>query len=292
MIDRITPNPSPETEAALKEQGFTDLPLIAAGRSRFAGFSNTEAAHYLVVEDSFPNGRPDLSAGGVILCDRETAERADTMKVTACLNPLHTTLAVYGCLLGYTRIWQEMEDKDLSSLVRHIGYDEGLPVVVDPKVIDPRSFIDELIGKRLPNKALPDSPQRIATDTSQKIPVRFGHTLQSYEREDPERLGKLTYVPLALAGWLRYLLAVDDEGKAFGPSPDPDLEGLQQALSGLALGKADAAAVHAACAPILSNANIFGIDLYPSGLGAKVEQMLLEELSGPGAVRQTIERYL
>ncbi len=292
MIDRITPNPSPETEAALKERGFTDLPLIASGRSHFAGFSNTEAAHYLVVEDSFPNRRPDLSAGGVILCDRETAERADTMKVTACLNPLHTTLAVYGCLLGYTRIWQEMEDTDLVSLIRHIGYDEDLPVVADPKVIDPRSFIDELVGKRLPNKALPDSPQRIATDTSQKIPVRFGHTLQSYAQKDPARLDQLTYIPLALAGWLRYLLAVDDEGKAFEPSPDPDLAELQQALSGLSLGHADAASVHAACAPILSNANIFGIDLYPSGLGAKVEKMFLEELKGPGAVRQTIERYL
>lgn len=26
------------------------------------------------------------------------------MKVTTCLNPLHTALAVYGCLLGYTSL--------------------------------------------------------------------------------------------------------------------------------------------------------------------------------------------
>ena len=30
------------------------------------------------------------------------------MKVCTCLNPLHTALAVYGCLLGYTKIGDEM----------------------------------------------------------------------------------------------------------------------------------------------------------------------------------------
>lgn len=292
MIDRITPNPSPETEAALKEQGFDDLPLIAAGRAHFAGFSNTEQAHYLVVEDSFPNGRPDLSAGGVILCDRETAERADTMKVTACLNPLHTTLAVYGCLLGYTRIWQEMENPDLVALIRHIGYDEDLPVVVDPKVIDPGSFIDELLEKRLPNHALPDAPQRIATDTSQKVPVRFGHTLKAYAENPDLDPSSLTFIPLAIAGWLRYLIGVDDNGAPFDPSPDPLLDELQAQLSPLSLGCADAASVHAAAEPILSNREIFVVDLYEVGLGAKVEQMLLEELSGPGAVAATIKHYV
>lgn len=291
MIDRITPNPSPETEAALKEQGFDDLPLIAAGRAHFAGFSNTEAAHYLVVEDSFPNGRPDLSAGGVILCDRGTAERADTMKVTACLNPLHTTLAVYGCLLGYTRIWQEMENPDLVALIRHIGYDEDLPVVVDPKVIDPGSFIDELLEKRLPNHALPDAPQRIATDTSQKVPVRFGHTLKAYAENPGLDPSSLTFIPLAIAGWLRYLIGVDDNGAPFNPSPDPLLDELQAQFSPLSLGTADAASVHAAAEPILSNREIFVVDLYEVGLGAKVEQMLLEELSGPGAVAATIKHY-
>jgi fructuronate reductase len=292
MIDRITPNPSTETEHALAEQGFSDLPLISAGRSTFAGFSNTEEAHYLVVEDSFPNGRPDLTAGGVILCDRTTAEAADTMKVTACLNPLHTTLAVYGCLLGYTRIWQEMENPDLASLVRHIGYDEDLPVVVDPKVIDPKSFIDELLTHRLPNRALPDAPQRIATDTSQKVPVRFGHTLAAYQASPSLDPASLTYIPLAIAGWLRYLLGVDDAGNAFEPSPDPLLAQLQAQLSSLSLGCTDAAAVHDAVAPILSNKEIFVVDLYEVGLGEKVEGMLLEELTAPGAVATTIKKYI
>ena len=43
---------------------------------------------------------------------------------------------------------------------------------------------------------------------------------------------------------------------------------------------------------ILSNANIFGIDLYEAGIGDKVEAMFLEEIAGPGAVRATLKKYL
>ena len=291
MIDRITPNPSPETQAALREGGWDDLDLITTSGPTFAGFANTEAAHYLVIEDSFPNGRPALEEGGVIMCDRETAERADTMKVTACLNPLHTCLAVFGCLLGYTRIWQEMENPDLVALIRKLGYDEDLPVVVDPGVIDPRAFIDELLAERLPNRSLPDAPQRIATDTSQKVPVRYGHTLHAYLDAGRDVSG-LVAIPLVIAGWLRYLLAVDDRGEAFEPSPDPLLADLQAALAGISLGETDPAKVHEALAPILSNAEIFSLDLYEAGVGEKVEGMFAELNAGPGAVAETIGKYV
>lgn len=292
MIDRITPNPSPETEDALKAQGFSDLAIHKSDNGpAFAGFSNTEEAHYLVIEDSFPNGRPALEKAGVIMTDRDTAEKADTMKVTACLNPLHTCLAVYGCLLDYTRIWQEMEDEDLVALIKHLGYDEDLPVVVDPKVINPEEFIEELLTKRLPNKALPDAPQRIASDTSQKVAIRYGHTLTAYVEAGKDVSG-LTYIPLTIAGWLRYLVAVDDNGQAFTPSPDPLLEQLQGYVKDLALGTTDAAAIHAAAQPILSNKEIFTLDLYEVGLGEKIEGYLAEELAGPGAVRATIKKYV
>ena len=291
MIDRITPNPSPETEEVLAERGWEDLKLIAApSGAHFAGFANTEAAHYLVIEDSFPNGRPALEEGGVIMCDRETAERADTMKVTACLNPLHTCLAVFGCLLGYDRIWREMENEQLVALIRHLGYDEDLPVVVDPKVIDPQSFIDQLLAERLPNKSLPDAPQRIATDTSQKVAIRYGHTLGAYLAAG-KSVSELTYIPLTIAGWLRYLLAVDDAGNAFTPSPDPLLAVLQDKLAAIELGCTDAEAIHAACEPVLSNTEIFTLDLYQAGLGEKIEGMFAEMLAGPGAVAKTIEKY-
>ena len=293
MIDRITPNPAEAVAQHLAAEGWSDLPLIPNGPVNFAGFANTEQVHYLVVEDSFPNGRPALELGGVILTDRETVDKADTMKVTTCLNPLHTGLAVYGCLLGYTKIADEMRDADLVALVKRLGYDEGMPVVVNPGVIDPKEFIDVLVEHRLPNPSLPDAPQRIAQDTSQKLPIRYGHTINAYLAAG-KSTSSLVGIPLVIAGWLRYLEAVDDTGAAFTPSPDPLLAGLQKRLAdgGIELGVTDAATIHATMQPILSNSEIFDCDLYEAGLGERIEGMFAELNAGLGAVRATLHAYL
>lgn len=293
MIDRITPNPAEGVAKTLADEGWSDLPLIPNGPVNFAGFANTEQVHYLVVEDSFPNGRPALEKGGVILTDRETVDKADTMKVTTCLNPLHTGLAVYGCLLGYTKIADEMRDPELVALVKRLGYGEGMPVVVDPKVIDPKQFIDVLVEHRLPNPSLPDAPQRIAQDTSQKLPIRYGHTINAYLSAG-KSMDSLVCIPLVIAGWLRYLEAKTDSGEDFTPSPDPMLEELQGKLAagGIELCVTDAVAIHNAVRPILSNKEIFDCDLYEAGLGERVEAMFAELNEGPGAVRATLKKYL
>lgn len=293
MIDRITPNPSEEVKAILEKDGFTDVDIIHTAKgTNIAPFANTEVVSYLVIEDSFPNGRPDLTAGGVILTNRETVDKADRMKVTTCLNPLHTALAVSGCLLGYTRISAEMKDPDLVALIKHIGYEEGLPVVENPGILSPQAFIDELLEKRLPNPNIPDAPQRIACDTSQKVPIRFGETIRSYVEAKDKDPKTLTYIPLVIAIWLRYLLGTDDKGADFTISPDPLLPMLTKQLASLALGITDAATIHCAVQPILSNETIFGSNLYEVGLGAKVEAYLAELLEGPEAVRNTIHKYV
>lgn len=291
MIDRITPNPSPEVAQYLKEKGIEDVELIhTGGGTNIAGFANTEVVQYLVIEDSFPNGRPALDKAGVILTDRETVDKVDRMKVTTCLNPLHTALAVAGCLLGYERISDEMKDTELVKLIRHIGYEEGLPVVEDPKILSPKQFIDEVVEQRLPNPYIPDKPQRIACDTSQKIPIRFGETIKAYAKL--ERASELTFIPLAIALWLRYLLGVTDEGQIFEPSPDPLLTELQQQVGSLQLGNTDEVMIHNAVAPILQNNRIFGCDLYEVRLGKRIETYLQELLVGPQAVRKTLQKYV
>ena len=291
MIDKITPRPAPSVEQGLAADGIEEMtPFVTPGGTFLAPFVNAERPQYLVIEDAFPNGRPPLEEAGVIFTDRETVNRVERMKVTTCLNPLHTALAVYGCLLGYTLIADEMKDETLVRLVRRIGYDEGLPVVTDPGILSPKAFIDEVIGERLPNVFMPDSPQRIATDTSQKIPIRFGETIRSYLADPARDPASLTGIPLALAGWLRYLLAVDDAGAPMACSGDPLLGELQAVLKGVALGDPDSAGEN--LRPILSRADLFGVDLYEAGLAEKVTAMLREELAGPGAVRRTLERYL
>ena len=44
--------------------------------------------------------------------------------------------------------------------------------------------------------------------------------------------------------------------------------------------------------PVLSNAHIFGVNLYDAGLGDKIEGMFREEIAGIGAVRATLKKYL
>ncbi|MCF0103819.1 MAG: mannitol dehydrogenase family protein, partial [Eggerthellaceae bacterium] len=292
MVDRIVPNPSEEVAQQLESQGWEDTQITENPcGANIAGFSNSEEIWYLIVEDSFPNGRPALEKAGVILGSRDTADKADTMKVTACLNPLHTSLAVYGLLLGYDRIWKEMKDPQLNALVRQLGYTEDLPVVVDPKVIDPREFIDKLVEERLSNPFMPDAPQRIACDTSLKIPIRYGVTLKSYE-DRCLSVDDLIAIPLFVAGWLRYLIALDDQGKAFEPSSDPRLEEMRAHLCGIEIGESNLQKIHDAVEPILSDAELFGVDLYELGLGKKIELLFVEELAAPGAVRATLKKYL
>ena len=292
MIDKITPRPAKVVEEALAAAGIEDMsPLVTSKNTFIAPFVNAERPQYLVVEDRFPNGRPPLEKAGVYMTDRDTVNNTEKMKVTTCLNPLHTALAVYGCLLGYDSIAAEMKNPQLKALVEKIGYDEGIPVVVDPKILSPMDFIHEVIDQRLPNPFIPDMPQRIATDTSQKVPIRFGETVKSYIARSDLEVTELTFIPLAIAGWLRYLLAVDDQGKPMECSADPMLETLQAQLTGVKLGDPDSASDEV-LAPILSNPALFAVDLCQAGLAGKIGGMLREELAGPSAVQKTLEKYL
>ena len=143
MIDKITPRPDPRVAEMLRQDGFEDTELIITARKTYtAAFVNAEEKEYLVIEDNFPNGRPPLEAAGIYFADRETVSNVERMKVTTCLNPLHTALAVFGCVMGYETICAEMGDPLLKKLVERIGYVEGLPVVVSPGIIDPKTFID------------------------------------------------------------------------------------------------------------------------------------------------------
>ncbi len=290
MIDKITPRPAPVVEQTLTEAGIEDMkPIITSKNTFIAPFVNAEQPQYLVVEDRFPNGRPQLEKAGVYMTDRDTVNNTEKMKVTTCLNPLHTALAVYGCLLGYDSIASEMKDPQLKRLVEEIGYKEGLPVVVDPKILSPMDFIHEVVDQRLPNPFIPDMPQRIATDTSQKVAIRFGETIKSYVAREDLNVTDLTFIPLAIAGWLRYLLAVDDKGEAMECSSDPMLETLQEQLKDVKLGDPDS--LGNKLDPILSNEVIFGSDLVALGLGEKITGMVRELLAGPGAVRAVLKKY-
>ncbi len=291
MIDKITPRPDASVEAILKADGFDGLePVITSKNTYVAPFVNAEECEYLVIEDAFPNGRPELEKGGLMFTERETVDKVEKMKVCTCLNPLHTTLAVFGCVLGYEKISEEMKDAELKKLVERVGYVEGLPVVVNPGVLDPKEFIDTVLNVRIPNPFMPDTPQRIATDTSQKLAIRFGETIKAYAASDSLKVESLEMIPLVFAGWLRYMMAVNDNGESFTLSPDPLLETVCPIVSQIKLG--EGADVEAILKPVLENKAIFGVDLYEAGMAEKVCGYFSEMTAGVGAVRATLKKYV
>ena len=84
MIDKITPRPSEQIAADLEKLGVEDMqPVITSKKTYIAPFVNAEKPQYLVIEDSFPNGRPALEKGfGVYMADRNTVNLSERMKVT------------------------------------------------------------------------------------------------------------------------------------------------------------------------------------------------------------------
>lgn len=292
MIDKITPRPSDAIAADLEALGVEDMaPVITSKRTYIAPFINAEQPQYLVIEDRFPNGRPELEKGfGVYLADRATVNLSERMKVTACLNPVHSATGPVGVVLG-EELYAKMlnTNPDMMKMARMVAYDEGLPMVEDPRILSPKAFTDELFTDRFPNEYLGDTNLRLATDTSQGVGVRFGETIKAYMKKygSAERL---TAIPLGIAGWLRYMLGVDDMGNTYELAPDPMVPEIQAALSSVVFGNPESLTdqLH----PILSNEKVFFIDLYKAGLGEKIEGMFREMINGKGSTKATIHKYM
>lgn len=285
MIDKITPRPDTTIADMLEASGVEAMqPVTTEKYTYIAPFINAEGPQYLVIEDNFPNGRPALEKAGVYMTDRNTVNKSERMKVTVCLNPIHSALCTYGCLLGYDLFSDVMKDEDLLRLAHLVG-DEGMAVVPDPVILSPKDFLNECLTERFTNPYLGDTVQRIATDISQGLSVRFGETIKSYVEKDGTA-ASLNGIALAITGWLRYLLAIDDKGNEFELSPDPLNEEMTAKLTDIIIGKPDT--YKGQLKEILSNANIFGIDLYKAGIGKKIEHLFCEEIKEFGAVRKTV----
>ena len=297
MIDRITPNPDKEAGRRLKALGIADAePFRTRGGTAMAPYANTEETWYWVVEDDFPAGRPPLEKAGVYMADKDTVNAADQMKVTTCLNPLHTALAVFGMLLGYPTMSKTIADPELKALVTRLGYVEGLPVVEDPGIFSPKEFLRQVIEIRVPNPGLPDMPARICADTSQKIPVRYGITISKYIRAKDLDTADLEAIPLIIAAWLRLLIGsdgngTDDAGRPVKLSPDPRLEELQRILVDIPLnGSVKKETLTTTIKSILADTSIFGTDLNATPLADKIETFLAAMCQGNGAVASTLHK--
>lgn len=158
-----------------------------------------------VLEDNFCNGRPAFQDAGVqIVADVDPYEK---MKVRL-LNGSHSALAYLSYLKGYREVDQAMADPLIRNFVRSYMDQDITPTVPEVPGINLDEYKDKLI-ERFSNPAISDQVQRLAEDGSQKIPNSILPCIAS----QLENGGSTKFAVLALAGWFRYLTAVDEELK-------------------------------------------------------------------------------
>ena len=195
MVDRIVPETTDldrsEVSTAL---GMTDAwPVV------------TEPFTQWIVEDRFPAGRPDFAAAGVQMVSDVTP--FEHMKLRL-LNASHSALAYLGYLAGHETIASTMTDHRFAALARRVMQDAA-PTLTMPEGTDLAAYSASLL-QRFSNAALHHRTWQIAMDGSQKLPQRLLATMQ-----DRLRLGlSIDTHALAVAGWMRYVTAKDEQGRA------------------------------------------------------------------------------
>jgi fructuronate reductase len=145
------------------------------------------------------------------------------------LNGSHSFLAYLGYLAGYQHINDCMEDKNYRLAAHALMLKEQAPTL-KVKGVDLAHYADLLIA-RYSNPALRHRTWQIAMDGSQKLPQRMLDSVRWHlEQQKPFPL-----LALGVAGWMRYVGGVDEQGNAIDVS-DPQLATIQAAVEGSAEG--------------------------------------------------------
>jgi fructuronate reductase len=194
MVDRIVPATTDADRAAVSAAlGVADAwPVV------------TEPFTQWVVEDHFPAGRPDFAAAGVQLVSDVTP--FEHMKLRL-LNASHSALAYLGYLAGYETIAAAMADDHFAAFARQL-MQEAAPTLAMPDGADLATYSQSLL-KRFSNPELHHRTWQIAMDGSQKLPQRLLGTMR-------DRLARglpIDTHALAVAGWMRYVTATDEQGR-------------------------------------------------------------------------------
>ena len=275
----------------LADDGFEDNYTIVTEKHTFtAPFVNAEETQYLCIEDHYTNGRPPLELGGVLYCDRETVDKIEKMKVCTCLNPLHTAMSIYGCMLGYTLISAEMADEDLRCLYPEDRLYRGYACCGRSRRAEPlrvhRRCHQPPSAQPLHARCSPAYRYRYLSEAG--YPLRRDH--QGLRGSAVWISPTLMLIPLVLAGYARYLKGIDDNGQPFEIfSPIRCWLSCRPSSAPLEVkeGEQDFSCLKA----LYSRADVFGVDLYAVGLGEKIEGMVKELYAGNGAVRKTLHKY-
>ena len=128
---------------------------------------------------------------------------------TRMLNASHSALGYLGSLAGYERIDEVMADPVFADYIEEMMAQEVAPLL-------PATGIDlaaygATLRRRFANPAVADRLSRLCRSGSTKVPAHLLSSLrEALEADRPHAL-----LTLAVAGWCRYLRAVDADGRPF-----------------------------------------------------------------------------
>ncbi|HEB4875304.1 TPA: mannitol dehydrogenase family protein [Kluyvera ascorbata F0526] len=238
MVDRIVPAVTPETLDKIEQlTGVRDPAGVAC-----------EPFRQWVIEDNFVAGRPEWEkAGAELVSDVIPFEE---MKLRM-LNGSHSFLAYLGYLAGYQHINDCMGDENYRRAAHDLMLKEQAPTLKVQNV-DLARYADLLI-ERYTNPALRHRTWQIAMDGSQKLPQRMLDSVRWHLADN----SNFALLALGVAGWMRYVGGVDEQGNAIEVC-DPLLPVIQAAVQQSEEGESRVKA-------LLAIEAIFGKDLPQEG---------------------------
>ena len=194
MVDRITPATTDADRTAIAARlGMEDAAPVV-----------TEPFSQWVIEDRFPQGRPDWSiAGAEFVTDVAPYEN---MKLRL-LNGAHSTLAYLGYLAGYETVSDTMKDTNYRRLAEGV-MDHAAATLKMPPGADVAAYKRALI-ERFENPALRHRTWQICMDGSQKLPQRLLGSIRDRRVAD----APIDRLVMGVAGWMRYVTGIDEHGK-------------------------------------------------------------------------------
>ena len=194
MVDRITPMTTTDDVRKVSEliNVQDECPVVC------------EPFFQWVLEDDFPQGRPDFEKVRVqIVSDVAPYEK---MKLRL-LNASHQGLAYFGYLEGYHYVHDAAQDANAASFLRRYMDEEATPTLDPVPGVDLDAYKSELI-ERFQNPEVKDTIARLCADPSDRIPKWLVPVIKDLlDRGRPVDMSAAI-----VASWARYAEGIDESG--------------------------------------------------------------------------------
>jgi mannitol 2-dehydrogenase len=202
MVDRITPVTADADREWLREStGIDDRwPVVA------------EPFRQWVMEDDFAGGRPPWESVGALFTERIRDWELYKLRL---LNAGHSCIAYLSALAGITFVDEAMAHPAVRAYLEDVLQREALPTLVEIPGHPREEYIASVL-ERFANPGVRDQIARLCIDGSAKFPTFLVPTIE----RQLELNGPIERAATALAGWARYLAAVDPGDQSYDSSAD------------------------------------------------------------------------